>query len=173
MTPDTARSLAFSDFAGMTPALEAAIGKDMKARAMAEGHRPAYPKSPNPAFVDVVLARAHTEAAVYRALAQHGELTLGAVRNCTSKSHHSVNLALAMMVSDGRVLERDNGRHNRGGTISHTYRINPDYAPITPHSPLSGDCDPALPGNPVAGPVPSIVTKPPGSDRPGGVETRA
>lgn len=38
------------------------------------------------------------------------------------------------------------------------------------YSPTSGDCVPALPGKPKAGPVPSIVTKPQGSDRPCGVE---
>lgn len=130
-TTDFAIRNAFT-IANMTPELEAMVGEHMRQAAYAEGHRPAYPKSPNPAVVDVVLARAQTEAAVYRALSQNGEMTLGAVRNCTSKSHHAVNLALMMMVGDGRVIERDNGRHRRGGTISHTYSLNPAYAPVIP-----------------------------------------
>ena len=133
ITNDLIRRFPFAvNPARMTARIEGQIAKDMKAAALAEGHRPAYPKSPNPAVVDVVLARAHTEAAVYRALSQNGEMTLGAVRNCTSKSHHAVNLALMMMVGDGRVIERDNGRHRRGGTISHTYSLNPAYAPVIP-----------------------------------------
>lgn len=118
--------------ADMTPELEAMVGQHMKAAALAEDHRPAYPKSPNPAVVDVVLARAQTEAAVYRALADDRELTISAIRSVTGKTHHAVNLALMMMVGDGRVIERDNGRHRRGGTISHTYSLNPAYAPVIP-----------------------------------------
>lgn len=165
MTPDTARRLAFADFAGMTPALEAAIGKDMKARAMAEGHRPAYPKPANPAKLDAELHRAKVEAAIFRALLASGEMTIGALRNATCYSRGAVEFALATMTTQRRLIESANGRSPRCGTISMTYRINPAYAPVIPHSPLSGDCDPAQPGI-------SAVNKPPGSDRPGGVEGR-
>ncbi len=165
MTPDTARSIAFSDFAGMTPALEAAIGKDMKARAMAEGHRPAYPKPANPAKLDAEVHRAKVEAAIFRALLASGEMTIGALRNATCYSRGAVEFALATMTTQKRLIESANGRNPRGGTISMTYRINPRFNQITPHSPTSGDRDPAQPGI-------SAVNKPPGSDRLGGVEGR-
>lgn len=165
ITADLIRRFPFAvNPARMTASIEGQIAKDMKAAALAEGHRPAYPKPANPAKVDAELHRSKVEAAIFRALMTSGEMTIGALRNATCYSRVAVEFALATMTTQKRLIENQNGRSPRGGTVSMTYRINPRFNQIViSNSPAVGDCGPAQPGN-------TAVNPPQGSDRPCGVE---
>ncbi len=160
ITADHIRRFPFAvNAARITPELEELIAEDMRKSARREGHFPAMPPMPNNAR-DVEVARAKLQAQIWKYLI-HGPATKTDVRTGLGGTYESkpVNHELEAMAADGRLLIGGRGRLT-------TYAINPRFNQIIPHSPTSGDCDPAQPGI-------SAVNKPPGSDRPGGVETRA
>lgn len=165
ITADLIRRFPFAvNPARMTEELEELIAEDMKQAARREGNFPAMPRIVNNE-ADVQLARAKLQAQIWTFLA-HGPATKTDVRSGLGGTYQSgpVNRELETMAAEGRLLIGGRNRHT-------TYEINPRFNEVViPHSPTSGDCVPALPGKPKAGPVPSIVTKPQGSDRPCGVE---
>lgn len=143
--------------ASMTPELEAIIGEHMRDAARREGNFPAMPREFYNAEENE-LTNARVQVGILEFLA-HGPASKREIRYGMGGVHTAsrFNRQLEVMVAAGQLEIVLNGR-------TETYAI--------PHSPTSGDCVPALPGKPKAGPVPSIVTKPQGSDRPCGVEAR-
>jgi len=134
----------------ITPELEVLIAEDIKKATRREGNFPAMPKEFYNAE-ESELTNARIQVGITAFLA-HGPASKKNIRYGMGGVHTAsrFNRQLELMVAAGQLVVVMNGR-------TETYAL--------PHSPLSGDCDPAQPGI-------SAVNKPPGSDRPGGVEGR-
>lgn len=125
ITEDMIRRFPFAVKASRISArLEAEIGKDMRARAQAEGHFKGLPPAPQKSSLEAFVKIAEVEACVFRLIMAGFNTAWQLVQN-SKHDRATIDRALAAMVADNRLLKSDQMR----GSAGFRYTINGNYQP--------------------------------------------
>jgi hypothetical protein len=122
----------------ITDELEILIGLDMAEQARKEGHRKAVPPTIVSKEAQKEATRRKIAVQVIQCLKEHGPKHLRFIRDQIRRDTVNVSEALAHLEAIGALTSQQ--RKIRGGGISTVYSLS--------NSPITGQCDPAQPGNP-------------------------